>query len=121
MFLTVTPNPVVDKLLFIEEWRPGETLTSTHQARSVGGKGLDASVAFRHLGQETYGLHFTAGKTGQELLELLAGYGINAEPVWVEGETRTATIIVETAHYRHTHIFSGSLAISPAHQEALLA
>jgi len=121
MFLTVTPNPALDQILFIEAWRAGVPVHARQTATSVGGKGLDASVALRHLGQPTTGLHFAAGQTGQALLALLETYGVAPEPVWVEGETRTAHIIAEMDTGTHTHIFSGGLRITPAHLSALLA
>lgn len=121
MFLTVTPNPALDQVLFIEAWRPGVPSQALQTAASVGGKGLDASVALRHLGQPTRGLHFAAGQTGRALLHLLEQYGITPEPVWVDGETRTAHIIAETECGTHTHIFTGGLVITPAHLSALLA
>lgn len=121
MFLTVTPNPALDQILFIEAWRAGVPSQALRTATSVGGKGLDASVALRHLGQPTTGLHFAAGQTGRALLALLEAYGVTPEPVWVEGETRTAHIIAEMDTGTHTHIFTGGLVITPQHLSALLA
>jgi 1-phosphofructokinase family hexose kinase len=107
----MTPNPALDKIIFVDEWKPGALNRARKLVASVGGKGLDASVALRHLGQPTVGLHFAAGATGRELLELIERYGIAPEPIWVEGETRTAFIIAEEKFSRHTHTFTGGLAI----------
>ena len=109
MFVTLTPNPVLDINLLIEAWTPGRPLSVLKRAISVGGKGLDASVALRHLGQETVGLHFAAGQTGHELLALLHAYGIHTEPVWVNGETRIAYIVAEQQSGQHTHLLTGNL------------
>src|SRR5512133_3704061 len=105
MFLTLTPNPVVDINLLVEVWTPGRSLVARKRVISVGGKGLDASVALRHLGQATTGLYLAAGKTGRDLGDLLDSYGITAEPVWAGGETRTAYIIAEQQAVQHTHVF----------------
>lgn len=121
IFLTVTANPVLDKVLLVEEWQRGRPIHAQKLVTSVGGKGLDASVALRHLGQQTVGLHFSAGRAGHELLERLEDYGILPEAVWVNGETRTAYIIAEARHAMHTHIFSGGLEISPAQRQDFLA
>jgi 1-phosphofructokinase family hexose kinase len=120
MFLTVTPNTALDKVIFIDEWTPGKPIRTNDYIFCVGGKGLDTSVALRHLGQPTTGLHFTAGKTGQELLELLISYGITPEPVWVGGETRLAHVIAERLHNRHTHVITGSLLVQEEHIEQML-
>jgi len=111
MYVSLTPNPVLDINLLIEAFSPGRPQTVLRRALSVGGKGLDASVALRHLGQETVGLHFAAGQTGRDLLALLTGYGIRAEPVWVEGETRTAYIIADQHAGWHTHLLAGNLVL----------
>ena len=112
MILTVTVNTALDKVLFINEWTTGTVMRTPHIVTSVGGKGLDSSVVLRHLGVDTVGLCFVAGKSGQELVQLLEKYGIKPEPIWVEGETRIAHVISETLHHRHSHIMAGSLSIS---------
>jgi 1-phosphofructokinase family hexose kinase len=120
MFLSVTSSPPVDKILFIPEWTPGIPQHATLLVTSVGGKGLDASVALRHLGQPTTGLFMAAGETGKELENLVSAYGILPEIIWTEGESRTAHIIAEALSQQHTHIFTGGLSINAAHKKALL-
>jgi 1-phosphofructokinase family hexose kinase len=120
MILTVTLNTALDKILFIDEWKSNLPMRATKNVTSVGGKGLDSSVVLRHLGVETVGLCFVAGKTGLELINLVEKYGIIPEPVWVDGETRMAHVVVERRYHRHSHIFSGLLSITPAHCEQLL-
>jgi len=115
MILTVTPNSAVDKILFIEEWVTGTPMRTDRIVTSVGGKGLDSSVTLSHLGVETVGLTFVAGATGEELVRLLEAYGIIPEPIWVDGETRTAHVIVETKHHRHSHIIAGQLRFTENH------
>jgi 1-phosphofructokinase family hexose kinase len=121
IFLSVTPNPALDKILKIDSWQRGELIIALEKVTSVGGKGLDASVALRHLGQPTVGLHFAAGSTGHELLHKVNDYGIIPDVIWVGGETRTATIISESNPATHTHIFSGDLSISNAQVEELFS
>ena len=120
MFLTVTPNAVLDKIIFIDEFTPGIPSQAIKLVIGVGGKGLDASVALRHLGQQTTGLCCLAGMTGRELYGLIEKYGILPEPVWVDGETRTAHIIAEQRRHLHTHIFTGGLVITTGQQRAFL-
>jgi 1-phosphofructokinase family hexose kinase len=118
LFLTVTPDPVLDEIFIIEEWTPGVPMRSLKTTTSVGGKGLDASVALRHLGQDTVGLAFLAGRTGQELARLVQTYGIALEAVWTGGSTRTAHIVAEARQNRHSHLFSGGIEIDAAQHEA---
>jgi 1-phosphofructokinase family hexose kinase len=120
MILTVTLNTALDRVLFIDEWQSGLPMRTAKNVTSVGGKGLDSSVVLRHLGVETVGLYFVAGKTGIELIDLVEKYGIIPEPVWVDGETRLAHVVVEQRHHRHSHIIAGLLSITPFHCEQLL-
>ena len=120
MFLSVTPNAVLDQVIFIDEFKSGSPIQARKVATGVGGKGLDASVALRHLGQSTSGLCCLAGEVGSQLLEQLQRYGITPYPIWVAGETRTALILAERSSGVHTHIFTGGLALSLADREALL-
>jgi fructose-1-phosphate kinase PfkB-like protein len=87
---------------------------------SVGGKGLDVSVALRHLGVETRGLAFVAGATGHILEGLIKEYGILPELVWVGGETRTCYVIAESKQGRVSHIKYGELQISSAQVDQFL-
>ncbi len=121
MLTTLTPDPVLDKAYLISSWVPGSTMQANRTNTSVGGKGLDASVALSHLGIDSRAYCFLGGKTGEDLLALLQTYGILTIPTWVTGETRTATIIVEQDQQRHSHIFSGGLQIEPDQATDLVA
>ncbi|MEW5720382.1 MAG: PfkB family carbohydrate kinase [Chloroflexota bacterium] len=68
-----------------------------------------------------FGLHFAAGAFGRDLLKLIEEYGIVAEPIWVEGETRAAFIIAEERLHRHTHTFVGDLAIGSVQRATFLS
>ena len=112
MILTVTPHSALDKLLFIDKYTPGSVHRTDDIIYSVGGKGLDSSVTLRCLGVDAVGLVFVAADTGKKLIELVEGFGIIPEPVWVDGETRVAHVISETQVGRHSHVISGKLLIN---------
>lgn len=120
MILTITPNSALDKVIFIEAWTPGKPMRTRRLVTCVGGKGLDASVTLACLGVKTVALSFVAGESGEQLMRLVAGYGIQAEAVWVDGETRLAHVIVERRRNRHSHIITGELQVSPEQVRVLL-
>ena len=120
MLLTLTPDPVLDKAYFIPAWTPGIAMHASRTTISVGGKGLDASVALSHLGVSSQAFCFLAGDPGKQLLECLQTYGIQTVPIWVSGETRTAVIVVEETHQCHSHLFNGELGILPEDVIALV-
>ncbi|MBN1220420.1 MAG: hexose kinase [Anaerolineae bacterium] len=120
MILTVTANSALDRLLFIDEFRPGTTMRPHKMVDYVGGKGFDTSVVLQTLGVKNKAIGFVAGSTGRELVELLDGYGISHDLIWVDGETRIAHIIVETRRHRHSHLIAAGLSVPPQAYQALL-
>jgi 1-phosphofructokinase len=67
MFLTVTSNSSLDRILFIEEFSPGKTMRAGNAVDSIGGKGLGISLVQRALEIDTFSLAFIAGQTGKHL------------------------------------------------------
>lgn len=121
MILTVTPDPVLDNILLIEKWTQDIPMKAIGHHRSVGGKGLDSSVALTHLGGCGWAFCFLAGRTGQELLDLICEeYGFPVSPVWVQGDTRAAHIIADTGAKTHNHIFTGGINLTPENEHILI-
>jgi 1-phosphofructokinase family hexose kinase len=111
MILTVTPNAALDRILLIDEFRPGTSMRPERIIDKVGGKALDASVALRTFGLDTLALSFVGGETGHRLVNLLDEYGIRHDLIWLAGESRISHVIVETRHRRHSHVTAGTLSI----------
>jgi len=120
MILTVCPHTALDKILFIDEWIPGTPMRTDRIVNCVGGKALDSAVVLSQLGVKTVGIGFFAGKIGQELLDLVNGYGIEGVPVWVNGENRIAYVIAERKHNRHSHVIAGKVLISEKQKNQLI-
>ncbi len=121
MFLTVTANSALDRIMFVEEFSPGKTMRTSNAIDSIGGKGLGISLVQRAFELDTFSLAFAAGSTGKYLRHLVMKAGIPNEFIWVEGETRISHIIVETAHRRHSHIITQGYEINEEEYERLLA
>ena len=121
MILTISPNCAVDRILFVDEIIPATTMRCSAMIDHIGGKGLDTSIALNCMGVETFGLGFAAGVNGRIMADALVGLAVPHELIWLEGETRIAHVIVETARHRHSHIIAGALYTSPADGDALLA
>lgn len=119
MFLTVTGNSALDRVVFIDRFEPETVMRTNRHTTSVGGKGFDTSVVFRALGVTTMAVGFVAGLTGELLHRLLEKYGMLTDLVWTNGETRTAFVLSETALGRHSHIITGALEVKPQHVSEL--
>lgn len=95
-------------------------MRTNHVLDCVGGKGLNSAVALRHLGAETVGLGFFAGRTGEELVDLIKEYGIIPEPIWVGGTNRIAHVIAEEQTNIHSHVITGDVIVSGEQKEEFI-
>jgi 1-phosphofructokinase family hexose kinase len=112
MILTINANAAVDIVMFIERFIPGETMRPTRVVPSVGGKGLDTAVVLQALGAPHKAVSFAAGRNGETLERLLKDRHIDADLIWLEGETRVANVIVETEFNRHSHITTPGYSVT---------
>jgi 1-phosphofructokinase family hexose kinase len=112
--LTVNANAAIDRILFIKEYQPGAIMYTDHCIDSVGGKGLDTAVVLQVLGAQHIALSFIAGDNGKHLARILDEHGINHDLVWVDGDTRIAHVIVETARRRDSHVTTRGYSIRDA-------
>lgn len=114
MILTVTPNPCVDKTVFIESLVPGGRFRSDRCACVPGGKGSNVSRAVRALGGATKALVIVGGPAGRHVVDMIGGDdGVDCVPVWVAGMTRTITTVLESAVHRQTAFFEPGPAPTP--------
>jgi 1-phosphofructokinase len=94
MIVTVTLNPAVDKMYWVEDLRMSDTtkeefLTrATRSTTSAGGKGVNVSVFLSRLGMESIAMGFVGGHTGHVVVRDLRDEGVTTNFVWTHGETR---------------------------------
>ena len=64
MIYTVTFNPALDYVVFLDDLKLGDVNRSTRESIFYGGKGINVSTILNTLGLETTALGFIAGFTG---------------------------------------------------------
>ncbi len=96
---TITLNPTLDRTLTVKEFIFDEMVRATNSRLDPSGKGFNVSRALRVLGIESVGLGFLGGFTGQLVEKMLLEDGLTLDPVWINGETRTATMVFCGEHY----------------------
>lgn len=89
MVLTVTLNPCVDYLLRVEKFTPNDTNRVLVCEKDAGGKGLNTSRVFAHLGGITIATGFLGGPTAAFIRHVMDLEGVLDGFVQVEGETRS--------------------------------
>jgi 1-phosphofructokinase len=95
MIVTVTMNPAIDKTIEIDKF----IYNGLNRVRKVeydaGGKGINVSKTIRELGGKSIATGFLGGNNGQLIDKVLKEHSIISDFVWVSGETRTNTKVVE--------------------------
>jgi 1-phosphofructokinase family hexose kinase len=122
MILTFTPNPAVDKTVFIDQLIPGAKIRSQKCACVPGGKGTNVSRAAHALGYPTRAMLIVAGPTGQHVVDMIEAQDhVTPVPFWAQGLTRTITTVLEEPVHRQTAIFEPGPSLSADEIERLIA
>ena len=102
MIYTVTFNPALDYVVFLDNLKLGDVNRSTRESIFYGGKGINVSTILNTLGLETTALGFVAGFTGKAIEDGLAAQGIHTDFIHLpEGNSR---INVKVKHGDETEI-----------------
>lgn len=89
MIYTVTFNPAIDYVVWLDGLRPGAVNRARRELIQFGGKGINVSVMLGRLGMESTALGFLAGFTGRAVEQGLVQDGIKTDFIHLdEGFTR---------------------------------
>ena len=66
MIYTVTMNPSLDYIMQLETFEEGKLNRSIFEQIDVGGKGINVSIALKHLGRISTPVGLVGGLTGDE-------------------------------------------------------
>ena len=94
MILTLTLNTCLDRCLFVPSFALNRKIRISQTAIGMGGKPMVASWVLNVMGIPNLAMGFAAGPTGKEMKALLDGRGIASDLVWVDGDTRSHTLII---------------------------
>lgn len=96
MILTVTLNPAMDLLLFVDSFAFNTTNRVARTERCIGGKGTHISYNLADLGVANIATGIVMGRTGKELVGILEGEGVACRFYTPEGgETRTNYALID--------------------------
>lgn len=104
MILTVTLNPAIDLTMEVDRLRHNRTNRASKVTHVAGGKGVNISSLLSRFGFKTEALVVLGGVTGQQYLELTAGWPFPLRVVPVQGSTRVNTVISDIARRQHTKV-----------------
>lgn len=76
MIYTVTFNPAIDYIVYMDGMQLGETNRTVKEEHYFGGKGINVSIILNELGVETAAMGFVSGYSGRALADGLLRQGI---------------------------------------------
>lgn len=103
--LFVTPNTSIDKVIIVPNYRLGHIHRPQQLIKLAGGKGLNAARAARLLGADVQACILVGGHSGKWLLEQLEAENTPAHVAWMQGETRTCTVIADPEQRQLTELY----------------
>jgi len=122
MILTVTPNPCVDKTVFVDELKVGTFMRSPKCTCVPGGKGNNVARAVNALGRPTKAMVLAGGHSGAHVVDMIRNQdGVECLPVWVASPTRTITTVLEKPINRQTAFFEPGSRVTDEEADAFEA
>ena len=76
MIYTVTLNPALDYIIFVNNFSAGTINKMQREVVEVGGKGINVSIILSELGVKSKALGFVAGFTGDEIERRVSDFGV---------------------------------------------
>ena len=120
MIYTVTLNPGIDLQYTVERIEYNDILRSQESRRDIGGKGFNVSNALSKLEIPSTALGFVGGKTGEYLVNQLDILRIDHDLIWISGESRINTTILEMGKGNHLKLNEPGPQIHFEEQEKML-
>jgi tagatose 6-phosphate kinase len=121
MIVTITPNTALDRIEIVPSLTPGKVLRSTSLTLSAGGKGVNVARAIKNLGGEATCTGFLGGYTGRQHAELVKQENLPAVWTWIDGETRSAIVIVDESTGETTVINEEGPSVTPSDWDRMQA
>jgi len=96
MILTVTPNPCVDRTIYVDHLRPGEIVRARTSDVIAGGKGNNVARVVHTLGEPVRPVILAGGETGELIGRLLRERdGLEPAVSEISGASREVVTILE--------------------------
>jgi len=100
LIFTVTLNPAVDKILFLDEFQRSRTNRLTQTLETIGGKGTHVSINLKLQDVQSTALGIALGENGKKIVKILEGWGVEVQFLQYDlpgMESRTNYEIVENS------------------------
>lgn len=119
MIITVTLNPAVDKTIEIDNFCVGGVNRTLSTRLDAGGKGINVSKVIQNLGGKSKAVGLLAGNNGSFIKEYLDSIKIENDFIFIDGETRVNTKVVDRLNHTNTDINESGPQVSAENLEKL--
>jgi 1-phosphofructokinase/tagatose 6-phosphate kinase len=120
VIVTVTLNAAVDRTLTVPNFQLGHRHRASASLTFAGGKGINVARALKRLGAPVVASGLAGGRTGDRIIEELAGEAILNDFVRIADESRTSTAVVDPTLGTLSEIYEWGPAVRPEELETLL-
>ena len=104
MIVTLTPNPSLDRTLFLDTFTRGAVNRCTATLAEPSGKGINVALALHRHGVPALAVLPIGGPAGQQLVQLLDTAGLPYRAVTITGTIRTNVSIIEAERHSRKSI-----------------
>jgi 1-phosphofructokinase family hexose kinase len=120
LIVTVTLNAAIDRTLTVPNFQVGHRHRASGSLTSAGGKGINVARALKRLDIPVVATGLAGGRTGDRIIEELAGEALLNDFVRIEDESRTSTAVVDPTGGELSLIYEWGPAVRPEELEMLL-
>jgi 1-phosphofructokinase family hexose kinase len=120
VIVTVTLNAAIDRTLTVPNFQLGHRHRASASLTSAGGKGLNVARALKRLDSPVIATGLAGGRTGDRIIDELAGEAILNDFVRIGDESRTSTAVVDPTAGTLTEIYEWGPAIRREELDTLL-
>ena len=120
MIVTVTLNAAVDRTLTVPNFQLGHRHRASASLTSAGGKGINVARALKRLDAPVVATGLAGGRTGDRIIEELAGEAILNDFVRIGDESRTSTAVVDPTAGTLSEIYEWGPAVRSDELDVLL-
>jgi 1-phosphofructokinase/tagatose 6-phosphate kinase len=120
VIVTVTLNAAVDRTLTVPNFQLAQRHRASSSLTSAGGKGINVARALKLLDTPVIATGLAGGRTGDRIIEELAGEAILNDFVRIGDESRTSTAVVDPTAGSLSEIYEWGPAVRPEELETLL-
>ena len=120
MIVTVTLNAAVDRTLTVPNFQTGHRHRASASLTSAGGKGINVARALKRLDSPVIATGLAGGRTGDRIIDELAGEAILNDFVRISDESRTSTALVDPTAGTLSEVYEWGPAVRPDELETLL-